>query len=243
MLPLCGSLINPKLQNMRKLLFIVIIPIMIFSCEKNQLNIETEYLAEITGFDPNCSLCILQFPDDESLIRKNVGESPGNFYLAANLSRGDYAPGQKLKVTIRKAKEGELSSCSKQNPNGYQSIIVTGFEKIDEISLNDTIDLPYRECRFFREEEFYLCLDSVMNDSRCPYGAYCFWEGNAVARFRYERLSGDPVFFNLNTHHQFRTDTVIDGYVFSFAGLSPWPVTEPKIEQKSYIARIIVERE
>lgn len=216
---------------------------MIFSCEKNQLNLETEYLAEIAGFDSNCSLCILQFPDDESLLRKNVGESPGNYYLAANLPRSDYAPGQKIKVTVRKAKEGELTSCSKLNPNGYQSIIVTGYEKINEISLNDTTDLPYRDCRFFKAEQFYLCLDSVLNDSRCPNGAYCFWEGNAVVRLRYEKLSGDPVFFDLNTHRQFRTDTVIDGYVIRFVGLSPQPVTEPKIAQKSYIARIIVERE
>jgi hypothetical protein len=228
---------------MKKFILLPLLSLILFSCEKSHINIESEYIAEVAGIDPGCSACILAFPGDESIVRKNVGESPGNLYLATNLPAGDYKPGQKIKVTMRKAKTEELGPCSLQNSNGYQGIIVTSAEKFGELSLNDTINLPYHDCRFFKEDEFYVCLDSVLNDSRCPYGAYCFWEGNATVRFRYEKSSGEPVFFELNTYRQFRTDTIINGFVFRFTGLSPRPVTESKIQQKSYIAKIIVERE
>ena len=227
---------------MKKLMFLTILFSLIISCEKNMLRFESDYVARIAGFDPNCSVCILEFPDETAQVQKEIGSSPDNYYLAANLTKGDYEIGQRIKVRIRKAKNEELTSCNSQNSNGYEKVVITNLEKFNDLVFNDTVSLSYRDCLYEPVNQFYVCLDSVFNDSRCPNGAYCFWEGNAVVRLKFEKIPDQPEFFDLNTHRQFRTDTTIGGYTISLVGLDPVPSTEVRIPQSDYIAKITVKK-
>jgi len=229
---------------MKRLLFLVSIICFIVGCEKNQdNNINSDYIAKIVGFDLNCSTCILEFPDDNSQVKKEIGESPGNFYQAINFSKGNYEIGQILRVKIRKAVANDLTSCISLYPSGsYKSVFITEFENFSDLIFNDTIDLSYGDCLYDSENKMYICLDSVLSDSRCPTGANCIWEGNAEVRFKFEKINDEPVFLNLNTHMGFTTDTIVDGYKFALIGLRPYPALEHRITQNDYKAEILVEK-
>jgi hypothetical protein len=214
-----------------------------FACEKFTYNISQNYTARIVGFDQNCSTCILEFPDDNMLVKEEIGESSGNYYEAINLSKGTYEIGQMLRVKIRKADINELTPCITLYPShNYENVFITESENFNNLTFNDTIELSYKDCLYDLENHVYICLDSVLNDSRCPTGVYCFWEGNAEVRLKFEKLNEKPILFNLNTHRGFTADTIIDGYKFTLIGLNPYPSVEHRIAQEDYIAEIIVEK-
>jgi hypothetical protein len=229
---------------MNKILFYVSVAFLLLACEKNADKVNLDLTADIVGFDMNCSTCILEFPDDYAQVRKEIGNSLDNLYNAINLNRSDFNIGQKLRVKIRKAEIDELKPCITLYPtNNYASVVITELDKFDELIFNDTIELSFRDCLYNQEDSIYICLDSVLSDSRCPTGVNCFWEGNAEVRFKFEKFNEEPVLFNLNTHRGFANDMIIDGYKFSLVGLSPHPVYEHQIKQEDYKAEIIVTRE
>jgi hypothetical protein len=233
---------------MKNLLLLASVICIIASCEqpsenKSDYKTDSGFVATIVGFDLNCSTCILQFPDDNSLIKKEIGESLNNYYQTVNLGKGDYEPGQKVLVKLRKAESNELMPCITLYPsNSYKSVFITEFEDFNSITFNDTIKLPYKKCLYQPDDHFYICLDSVMNDSRCPTGAMCIWEGNAEVKIKYEKLNENPVYFNLNTNLRFTRDTVIDGYRISLLDLSPYPEIGVKHSPNLYKASLTIKR-
>lgn len=229
---------------MKKLLLIASLVCIIISCEQNpDYKPDSEYIATIVGFDLNCSTCILEFPDDNTQIIKEIGESPSNFYQTINLGKGDYEIGQKVRVKLRKAETNELTTCISLYPSySYKNVFITEFEDFSKLIFNDTIELSYRECLYDPEDHFYICLDSVLNDSRCPTGAMCIWEGNAEVKFKFERLNENPIFFNLNTHISFTKDTIIDRYKISLVGLNPYPDIGTRFSQKIFKAKLIIKK-
>jgi hypothetical protein len=233
---------------MKKLLFLTSLICLTASCEQTTENkydsgTDSEYVATIVGFDLNCSTCILQFPDDNSQIRKEIGESPNNYYQTVNMSRGDYEPGQKVLVKLRKAEADELTPCIALYPSySYKSVYITEFEDFSSVVFNDTIELSYKKCVYEPEDQFYICLDSVLNDSRCPTGVMCIWEGNAEVKLKFEKVNENPVYFNLNTNLRFTRDTVIDGYSISLIDLSPYPEIGVKHSPTLYKASLIIKR-
>ena len=228
---------------MKKIIIFTIITSFMLACEESTDILSSSLTAKIVGFDLNCSTCILEFPDDSLEVKGEIGKSLGNYYQAINLGKDNFTVGQKLKVKIRKAETNELRECITLYPTyNYKNVFITDFENFDSLILNDTIDLSYGDCLNDPENQMYICLDSVLNDSRCPTGVECFWEGNALVRFKFERFNEKPVLFNLNTHRGFTTDTIVDGYKFTLTGLRPYPSIKHRFEQKDYKAEIIVNK-
>ena len=228
---------------MKKLIFIFAIISVMSGCEKSTDKISSEYTARIVGFDLNCSTCILEFPDAYSQVRKEIGDSPDNYYQTINLSKGNYEIGQKVRVKIRKAYANELTSCITMNPTyNYQNVFITEADNFNDLIFNDTIKISYQDCLYDPEDQMYICLDSVLSDSRCPIGANCFWEGNAEVRFKFEKFNENPILFNLNTNMQFPNGTIVEGYKFTLIGLTPYPSLKQRTAQKDYKAEILVEK-
>lgn len=225
---------------------VIIIALMVLftvSCEKDSVKSDYPLTARITGFDPNCSTCILEFPDDSVRVRREIGRSPGNRYEAINLDKGYYEIGQLLKVRIKKAEAGEMTPCVSMYPsNGFEDVFVTEFEDFNNLVFKDTVELSYGSCLYNQEGQFYICFDSVIGDSRCPEGAMCFWAGVANVRFKYEKLNSKPVFFDLYTMGGSPRDSIVDGYKFSFIDLKPYPKISNRTEKISYKAYITVNR-
>ncbi len=228
---------------MRTLISSLLLLLFVFSCEKDTGYHGSFMKAKISDFDPSCSTCILQFPDDSLLVKYEIGRSPGNSYRAINLNRGDYQPGQLVKVRIRKPENSELNLCTTLYPSdNHQPVYVTDVRDYDDLRLNDTISLSLNDCLNYPEGGFFICFDSLIGDSRCPAGVYCFWEGNAEVRFRFEKYNSNPILFDLNTHHGFTTDTIIDNYKIKLLDLKPHPVYSKILEKDRLRAEIIIEK-
>ncbi len=222
---------------------ILVVFLLLPGCEKNDNNLTSFLTARIEGFDPGCSRCILEFPDDSLLVVKELGPSPENFYQAVNLDKGNYLTGQRLKVKVRNAETNEMNECRIQNPsNNFKEVFVTDFEDFEDLTINDTVLLSYKNCLNNPVDHWYICFNGVLEDSRCPKEVVCFWEGNARAEFKFERYDSKPLIFKLNTHLGFTHDTIIDNYKFTLFEVSPYPSVKRQTKPDEYKVRIVAEK-
>lgn len=86
-----------------------------------------------------------------------------------------------------------------------------------------------------------VAFDRVAEDSRCPEGAQCIWEGNARVRLVARNSKGECAEFDLNTgvqpvEHQFGE------YTIRLAGLSPHPSVKGELRPSDYRATIVVSK-
>ncbi|MBV5282790.1 MAG: hypothetical protein JZU53_10210 [Paludibacter sp.] len=103
---------------------------------------------------------------------------------------------------------------------------------------SDTITIGIKDVFLHKDPEFTLQVDSILNDSRCPIGAQCFWEGNAEVRFKLSSLNSKTVMFNLNTANIFRKDTIIEGIKFKLIELNNQPDIMGRNSYQSYRVKI-----
>jgi hypothetical protein len=211
---------------------------LILGCEKGNEDTRRQYSARITGFDLNCSTCIVSFPDDSLMIKRLFGESPGNCYQIVNLNKGDFKIGQKLNVNVRKAEDIELPACiTFYQSFNYKNLYVTEYEECSDLKHNDTVDLAYKKCLYDPARQSYLCLDSILTDSRCPSDVVCVWAGEAIARFKIGKYNSIPVYIDLKEGVK---DTVVVGYKISFIKLLPYPALSHQTKPEEYKARIVI---
>jgi hypothetical protein len=120
-------------------------------------------------------------------------------------------------------------------------LLITGCcqKEKDENSLilDQSFDIKYKEIKIDAENGIIISLDSVMNDSRCPVGCYCFWAGNAEVRFDFSQ-DNYKIKFVLNTFSGWRSDTLINGYRIKLVDLKPYPETGKIISQNDYHAEV-----
>lgn len=112
--------------------------------------------------------------------------------------------------------------------------------KINTEKINDTIVIGLNEVFYDFELDYQIKLDSVINDSRCPEGAMCFWEGNAEIRFEFINNGNRKHEFNLNTYSGFQSDSIIEGIRFYLIGLTPGPSIHEELIYSDYKAKLIV---
>ena len=208
------------------------------ACEKIADERNTQYSAQIVGFDLNCSTCIVSFPDDSLKIEKLFGASPGNYYEIINLNKSDFEVGDKLRVNVRKAENEELKACITLYPSSnYKTLYVSEYEKYSNVRNNDTVDLAYKNCLYDTDRQSFICLDSILTDSRCPSDVVCVWAGEAIARFKIEKYNSFPVFMDLKEGVK---DTVVFRYKISFIKLLPYPISDHQTKPEEYKARIVI---
>ena len=109
----------------------------------------------------------------------------------------------------------------------------------EDLKLNDTIELSYRELYCNSEHEFRLSFDSL-GDGRCPIGAYCIWEGNAHVDFIIKQEGRSEQIFTLNTFAGFLTDTTVNGIRFELIDMLPYPVVDKDYQLDDNILQILV---
>ena len=86
--------------------------------------------------------------------------------------------------------------------------------------------------------EISVTFEAVTEDSRCPRGVQCVWQGNASVRLALE--SGDETeVVILGTALEPRRASFA-GYTLGLRDLAPYPVSEQPIERASYVARIAI---
>ncbi|WP_299394313.1 hypothetical protein [uncultured Gelidibacter sp.] len=110
----------------------------------------------------------------------------------------------------------------------------------DELVTPSPIVLKVNGCFEKSENDVRICLDSVLNDSRCPKGLLCVWEGDATAAFTLRKNQVSKS-FNLHTNTKFQNDTVIDGVSVKLVNITPYPTANDSISASEYKAEIRVE--
>lgn len=232
---------------MKKLLFFASLFILISGCERNIIPApekeDIEYTVKVVGYDPNCNTCIVEFPYYLARVKEEIGISPDNLYSTINLSQESYKIGEQLKIRIRKPGPTEMMACKTLfASDNHLGVYVTESEKFNDIILNDTIEIEYRKCVYLPDSHSYLCLDSIIRDSRCPTGMDCWMSGDAEVRLKYEKTDKAPVFFNLRTPTFNPIFTVIDGYKITLLDLNPYPSFLTRKDPKPYSVQLIVKK-
>jgi hypothetical protein len=75
----------------------------------------------------------------------------------------------------------------------------------------------------------------VIEDSRCPIGVDCIWEGNAKIRLRISKSKGESKTVELNTNVE-PTTVKFEDHEIRLLRLEPIPKANEKIKAESYTA-------
>ena len=91
---------------------------------------------------------------------------------------------------------------------------------------SETASISLKDClqRNYSGENVSLCLDEVVNDSRCPIAAVCVWQGVATVRFNMS-IDDKPYTFVLATTKTGNVDTVttVQRYKITLLNVLPYP--------------------
>ena len=86
--------------------------------------------------------------------------------------------------------------------------------------------ISWKDCsqKYFGSDKVRICFDSLVEDSRCPIGALCFWQGIAVVRFSFYVNNDDRelTMAPLNSPPLYPSDTSVLGYKIEFVSLQPY---------------------
>lgn len=116
-------------------------------------------------------------------------------------------------------------------------------KEVNLYSGSDTIEINSNYVVFDVSRTFSIELDSVLNDSRCPKGTNCVWEGNAKIQLKATMFSDNKThYIQLNTYRQFTQDTIINNYRFKLLNLTPYPEQGKVFPYYDYCANIVVEK-
>jgi hypothetical protein len=80
----------------------------------------------------------------------------------------------------------------------------------------------------------------VIEDSRCPIGVNCVWEGDAVARFELT-AGGAAETVDLHTHHDRERARDVGEARVSLTQLTPVPRADKHPKPDEYVATLVVE--
>lgn len=154
---------------------------------------------------------------------------------------GDNKSNETFHDLIKKGKDTiEISDLTviPENPNKVyiRREIITEKQK-------DTILIGHHQEYFDFENHFRIRMDAVLTDSRCPTGATCIWEGNAEVQLDLILQGNDQHSVILNTNPDYLTDTLIDHIKFKLVGLEPYPEVSRKIDNKDYVAKIMIDKQ
>ena len=128
-----------------------------------------------------------------------------------------------------------LLSCRRDN------IINPSDNHIKRYSSGDTIEISFKETVYIENPDRQITFDSLLEDSRCPYGVMCVWEGNAeISLLLY--FNGTETRYNLNTYKKFQRYTVINNYKILLTGVLPYPEINIPIIIDDYSVKIHIHK-
>ena len=81
---------------------------------------------------------------------------------------------------------------------------------------------------------------SVSEDSRCPQGTICMWEGNGKVNIELTSTGQTSYVVELNTAVSLKSEATYQDYKISLLDLQPYPSAGSTIQQSEYIATVRV---
>jgi predicted rRNA methylase YqxC with S4 and FtsJ domains len=111
-----------------------------------------------------------------------------------------------------------------------------------KVSLNEQFTIKAGQQVAIKGEKLSVQFSSVQNESRCPTGVQCVWEGNAAVSIEASKKRKKAVQAILNTNIQ-PNELAYKKYRIRLLGLNPYPRIDEKIEAKDYEAVMIVTKD
>ncbi|MEP7108828.1 MAG: hypothetical protein ABI760_12620 [Ferruginibacter sp.] len=126
------------------------------------------------------------------------------------------------------------------------AVIVLSFEscKKQPEHLNENY-IPVNKCQSFEVDGKILvcCLDSVIQDSRCPVNAICIWQGIAVARFSLNSENKNHIITLATTNFPpYNKEAIVSGFKIEFKNLLPQREMGKPFNYHDYVAELRITR-
>ena len=118
---------------------------------------------------------------------------------------------------------------------------VNGSPLENTLLLGDTLRIAYEETLVNFDERVSISFDSLLEDSRCPIGAACKWEGNAAVSLILAKDDSNETFV-LKTYPDFMNDTTLFDYDVTLVDVFPYPHIDSSYTADDYWIRVLVDR-
>jgi hypothetical protein len=113
-----------------------------------------------------------------------------------------------------------------------------------KVSLNEQFTIKAGHQVVIKGEKLSVQFSSVQNESRCPTGVQCVWEGNAAISIQVSKKRKKSVQAILNTNTTIQPNEVAyKKYRIKLLVLNPYPRIDEKIEPRDYEAVMIVTKD
>ena len=91
-------------------------------------------------------------------------------------------------------------------------------------------------------ENLTLTFVQVLEESRCPEGVQCIWEGNARVGVKAEKPPSGPATLALNTSGRYDREATYQGYRVQLLTLVPHPAHGQTLQATDYCANLKIVR-
>jgi hypothetical protein len=131
-----------------------------------------------------------------------------------------------------------LSGCAGSAGSGLKCETPTG----QDPALGSSFDLRFGERSTLAGESLTLTFVDVLEESRCPAGVQCIWEGNARVGVKAEKPPSRPATLALNTSGRYDREATYQGYRVQLLTLLPHPAHGQTLQATDYCANLKIVR-
>jgi hypothetical protein len=105
---------------------------------------------------------------------------------------------------------------------------------ITEPVIGEEFNLKYGHSAHIQDDNTTIKFIEIKEDSRCPAGAICKWEGNVKVILK---ISNSELEINSNTNPQF---VGYDDSIVKLISVTPYPKLKEKININDYVIKLVV---
>ena len=84
--------------------------------------------------------------------------------------------------------------------------------------------------------------EAIVEDSRCPTGVTCVWEGDAAVGIRIDMPKASPSRYTLHTNSGFAREAEQDGVLVRLVDVTPHPAADRKTQPDEYRVTLLIKR-
>ena len=127
-----------------------------------------------------------------------------------------------------------LSGCAGSAASGLKCETLTERNPV----LGSTFNVRLGERSTLAGENLTLTFVQVLEESRCPAGVQCIWEGNARVGVKAEKRPSPPATLELNTSGRYAREATYQGYTVQLLEVVPHPAQGQTLQATDYCAKL-----
>jgi len=113
--------------------------------------------------------------------------------------------------------------------------------KYTEAVINQEFNIKVGESAVLVDQGMVIKFKFVGDDSRCPTGAVCVWEGNATVILELKNSNLDTLTANLNTSIEPKIVN-FSNLIIELKSLTPYPKLNESINPNDYVTKLLIRK-